>query len=773
MGLLLSTGCSLPELVDPAPAENQPGDAEGDESRPEDHDHDGATPDGPPVAFDFDCIELDRIQPPLIIPPAGVRVGFRVLDCDGNPIGDIDPADIAVINDARQEEFGSGYEGGSVSGLGLPTDYGVHTVLALDMSDSIHNAGRLDSMIDGALDFIAHIRSYADESVNHELALTIFGRPNAFELVADFTTDYDQIVAELEELRIEPSRGSTDLYGAFQEAVSLVQTRGTRAELVERFVVILTDGTHEAGDEVTLREEALATKEAHPDLNIYSIGIEGAYDPERLEELASTGENFVPVAAAEELGRAFHEVAFRLDAAARANYVVSVCTPISLGDDASLTIRLKARASDGAPVEAEATVVYPLENLTGDLPGCDADANQQIDPPGACEGVLSFDDPRFEDAISRVIEVETGEIRAADVADLTSLTTPHSHGITDLGGIECLAALESLYVPWNELNDLSGLAHHPALRSLSLSGNNVRDLTALTDLPDLEHLDLNSNYISDIAPLAHLADLNHLDLGGNHVSELAPLADLTELRRLELDYSSVTDLAQLADLTALEWLDVAYNRIDDLTPLANLTAMQQLSLRDCQVSDLTPLLGLTALQSLDVSNHSRRGNPRNDVRDLTPLAHHTHLRSLIARSNNISDLTPLTNLTALQNLRLEDNDITDLAPLAGLTAMQDLSLDDNDVSDLTPLAGLTALRSLSLATTAVSATSHPWSGSPNCTICGCLAPPSIAMTSVRIWTRSTRSSRAMAAGSSCVLRTLSAQAVPRRIGVRTIAPRGT
>jgi len=51
--------------------------------------------------------------------------------------------------------------------------------------------------------------------------------------------------------------------------------------VVERFVVLLTDGTHEAGNEQVLRPQALAT--------VYTLGIKGAYDACRLEELAGRG----------------------------------------------------------------------------------------------------------------------------------------------------------------------------------------------------------------------------------------------------------------------------------------------------------------------------------------------------------------------------------------------------------------------------------------------------------------------------------------------------
>lgn len=374
-----------PLAPDAPAAPDDDGDGAHDGDTPDGDDHNDPAPgdgadDLAPIAFDFDCIAIDRVQEPVIVPPAGVQVGFRVLDCNGDPIGPIPSSSIRVINDVKGEPFGAGLEGGSVSGLGLPSDYALHTVLALDMSESIHSSDSVDAMVDGALTFIERLRAYSGDAAHHELALTVFGRPETFELLVDFTTDYDQLVDALELLRDGASLGSTDLYGAYAQAVDLVTQRGTNVELSERFVVLMTDGTHEAGNEAAMRMEALALKDENPDLNFYSIGIDGAYDAERLLELASTEENFVHVSNSAELTRAFTEVAYRLSAAAHSNYAIGVCTPVSLGDDVSLTIEIEVQSASGATATASRTVAYPVDALNGDLGACHADDTQGEDP---------------------------------------------------------------------------------------------------------------------------------------------------------------------------------------------------------------------------------------------------------------------------------------------------------------------------------------------------------------------------------------------------------
>ncbi len=246
------------------------------------------------VELDFDCIKIDRAQQPAVVPPAGIQVKFRVLDCEGNPVPPLTSADFKIINNEKGEAFGAGLEGGGISELGVPTDYGLFSVVALDMSDSIFNSGAVDDVIDGALEYLEQVEQGPGANVQHEVALVAFGRPQAFDVVQPFTADFALLRRVLEEMRGGESRGSTDLYGAYMRAIELVAEPGADIELDERFVILLTDGTHEAGDEKNMRERAMEARKG-TSANLYSIGIDGNYDPTKLAELASTDENFMQV----------------------------------------------------------------------------------------------------------------------------------------------------------------------------------------------------------------------------------------------------------------------------------------------------------------------------------------------------------------------------------------------------------------------------------------------------------------------------------------------
>ncbi|TPV92461.1 MAG: VWA domain-containing protein [Myxococcales bacterium FL481] len=400
LAALLATGCGIAELdglsgdgpdLDDEDGLLAPDDTEGvDEDLPDSASSTGEVDDqgaGPQVEFDFDCIKIDRAEEPLIVPPAGLRVNFRVRDCNGDPVPALSPSDLKVINDEKGEEFGTGNEGGGISDLGVPSSYGLYSVIALDMSDSIFKRGAVDHVLDGALEYLDKIAVSPSPDTIHEVAVVAFGRPEAFEVVQSFTGDHAEARAAIESLRDSESRGSTDLYGAYLQSLEMVEERGAEQALSERFFVVLTDGTHESGNEAYLRDQALARKEDAAS-NIYVIGIEGNYDAEKLAELTTTSENFVHVDDTLALQNAFSRVAKRVDAASRSNYVVGVCSPIALGQQSSLTIEVRLDGSDGSEPTDAVTLPYNVAPLNGDVASCNpydiAHSQLACDDEGIC-----------------------------------------------------------------------------------------------------------------------------------------------------------------------------------------------------------------------------------------------------------------------------------------------------------------------------------------------------------------------------------------------------
>ncbi len=325
------------------------------------------------------CIAFDRVEG-VVVPPAGVAAGFRVIGCGGNPVPDLNDYDgdgdpdcvgcsLRVINNETGQDFNESSEGGSASGSGTNNAVVAYSVLVLDFSFSIFEAEAAQDVVNGALAYIDATLVNPAEPLDHQVALVAFGAPDELELISDFTSEPIQLQNALSAALAEGSRGTTDLYGAYIDAISRVNQAGTNDPnaLVERFVVLMTDGTHEAGNTDQLRQQALSALSS-TDATVFSIGIAGDYDAQALSELASYSNAFVSVEESDDLAGAFEDAAARALALARSNYVIGVCTPVALGNP-SLTIEVTVGGSQGS-----VTLDYSTENLTGDFENCDASA---------------------------------------------------------------------------------------------------------------------------------------------------------------------------------------------------------------------------------------------------------------------------------------------------------------------------------------------------------------------------------------------------------------
>jgi hypothetical protein len=317
------------------------------------------------------CIQIDRHEHTLY-PPAGLRVVFRVSDCDGYPVRKLTSEDMDVMNDATGQPFGGGAQSGGASPPSIPPEYGLYTMLALDMSDSASSAGVLDQILNAAQLFVQRTVEQAPTGLKPRVGLMVFGRTAQTQVLQAFTSDHVLLQQQIESLRAGQSLGVSNLYGAYMMALQAVLTEGTQHSLVERAVVILTAGTHQAGDEANLRAQALSAKQAGEQdgaLTVFSVGIRRGYDESKVRELATLPDYAQITEDASGLSAALDALATQTQMIAERNYAVAVCTPVELGN-ASLTIKVRvgeAITEKQIPYNAD----DPSRDLTGDVTSCD------------------------------------------------------------------------------------------------------------------------------------------------------------------------------------------------------------------------------------------------------------------------------------------------------------------------------------------------------------------------------------------------------------------
>jgi Leucine-rich repeat (LRR) protein len=281
-----------------------------------------------------------------------------------------------------------------------------------------------------------------------------------------------------------------------------------------------------------------------------------------------------------------------------------------------------------------------------------------------CDPIV-FTDAQLEQAVRDALDKPTGDIVAADVADLKILDA-RGYGVELLNGIECLSGLTQI--------DL-GMGGAPS---------NVTELSPLLYLQNLLSLDLSNCPLDDLTPLGQLASLTKLDLRQSIESgvDLAPLAAAPALVELALQSTELGDLSPLGQIDTLHTLHLSFATLSDPASAAQLKQIKELRATGV-FSDATPLGALTQLELLEVRNKTLA-----NASALSPLVNLTHLD---VRSTGITSAAFVSAMTKLTYLSLASNQVSDLAPLQGLSALQTLHLNQNPVASLTPLASNTGI----------------------------------------------------------------------------------
>lgn len=351
----------------------------------------GDEEDLPLEELPVDCLEVD-VQGVSTYAPAAVRGAFVVRHCTGVPmVQQLTASNITILNDETGAPFNDSLEGGGASvparlsdildggsaGGSVPT-VGLFAVLSLDLSNSIVEAGATNDVIDAAQSFVDSLVRDAPSSYRYQVAIQVFGRTDATRLVRNFSSDYEALTSVLDGLRVSPGLGTTNLYGAYGAALTALDQRASTADIVDRTLVIVTDGRHEAGDFDNQRATALAARDraAETGVDVYSVAVNApAADLPFLEELATDASFFDVVAAADEIRAAFDRTAENLRRLPEATYVVGICSPVELGT-AGLSVQVEY-----AGVRAVGSASYDASRLTGNVSACEPE--RVADPCGA------------------------------------------------------------------------------------------------------------------------------------------------------------------------------------------------------------------------------------------------------------------------------------------------------------------------------------------------------------------------------------------------------
>ena len=354
------------------------------------------------------CIKLTELQTNTVA-PAGVRTVFQASTCDGQPIADLVDSNISLKLDDQALKS----EGDVAPILTQQIDFEMHTLLLLDMSDSIVSSGNLQPMLSAARNLVHSLISQG-----HNVAIYRFAGPAYFTLMQDFTGNETLLDATLDDLGESGGLGTTDLYGSIQKAIQILDAVEIDDTLGGSALVLFTDGTDEA---MASTFDAAKTAVNNSDSLVYTVGLGGDINQEELLAFGKTG--FEWAQNADKLADAFAAVTQQIQDHANSHYLLALCSPRVSGER-SLTIKATRGGATGS-----LDVYY---NATGfDIVGCDPElvafpcgdkecGSVEGIPCGACNSMeFCTDDFVCEEACTP--DIECGYAHGVDCGDCSTM----------------------------------------------------------------------------------------------------------------------------------------------------------------------------------------------------------------------------------------------------------------------------------------------------------------------------------------------------------------
>ena len=234
------------------------------------------------------------VRQPTPVGGAGLQLRFSVRMADGSDPPELGPEEIEVVNDEVGRDFGAGSADGSRSGPRLPADLTLLSVLVLDFSDSVFKAELQEHVRAGVAGYLEALLVPTDGDPaelltikgNHRLALVQLGRTREVRVALDFTADPAEVEQAVAAMAAAGGLGTTNLYAGYETGIDAVTSAEAATQSVQRVVIVVTDGVHQAGNAEQLRARALALPERTATA-VFSIGVGDREPLEPVRELAS------------------------------------------------------------------------------------------------------------------------------------------------------------------------------------------------------------------------------------------------------------------------------------------------------------------------------------------------------------------------------------------------------------------------------------------------------------------------------------------------------
>ena len=244
-----------------------------------------------------------------------------------------------------------------------------YTLLLVDMSGSITDSGAIDTLVDAAGAFAERVEGQKQQKV----AVYAFSGDPELHPIVPFTTAGGAKAAVKGLAGYKPTDPSTNLNGAIIKGLGELDKALTTASNPLRFgtLVIFTDGTDRARR--VKWDDVKKALDATP-YDVFAIGLGPELQDAQLSSMGKDG--YAKAADKSAVVKAFDDIASRIEAATKAYYLLSYCSPARAGKH-ELTVEAHSKSQTGN--DESSGHLKDQFDATGFAVGCDPNQRPNFD----------------------------------------------------------------------------------------------------------------------------------------------------------------------------------------------------------------------------------------------------------------------------------------------------------------------------------------------------------------------------------------------------------
>ncbi len=301
--------------------------------------------------------------------PNNVWVFFTVDRGKKDPVGGLTADDFKIYEDGDEVSKFESKQNPEVAAV-------MYTLLLVDMSGSITEAGQADALVDAA-------KSFSDRvGKTQKVGVYAFDGEAKLHSVVPFTEAQGQVQGGLDGLRKYKAKDpSTNLHGAVVEALRELKSSLDKERKPLKFgtLVLFTDGTDHAGRVSRDDMKKEVEDDKYKDYEKFAIGVGAEIAKAHLEDVGTDGTELA--SDQNKVKEAFDKMAAKIEAHTKRFYLLSYCTPARKGEH-EVTVEAHAKNPDGA-----ASVKYKFTaDGFGPPPDCDPKAPPSFDMKAVTAG---------------------------------------------------------------------------------------------------------------------------------------------------------------------------------------------------------------------------------------------------------------------------------------------------------------------------------------------------------------------------------------------------